>query len=134
MTEILLITSVIFYHLPSGLYRDTQRRHNNMVKRGTNTSYDVKNNILPLQNENAIMQIPFARFSSLAAIILPIFCFIALDIYWFYAIILNFGIFILLGPILAYPLTPTMAIRDRTSLLSRAIVFLIIGSFFFLIA
>ena len=133
MTTLLLIASIIAYHYPSGLYRDTQRRYNNMRNTGNNIDYDIINHIFPF-DETPIYKFPFAKASLLIGAIFPIFCLVQLNIHWLLAVIINIFLYLFVGPTLAFIFTPNMRIYSKNSLKSMAITSIVIGLAFYLIA
>ena len=132
MEVLLLIASILSYHYPAGLYRDTQRRYENMRNFNNQYDYDYHNCIIP--SSHPIYEFPLALTSFFAGAILPIFSLIALDLNWFLAIVANIIIYLFIAPTLAFISTPHMTIYNKGSLKLLAIIFLVLGLAFYLIA
>ncbi len=127
MQTLLLISSILAYHYPSGLYRDTDRRYKRMKYYGKNFNYDIKNGINPL-DKNPIFRFPLALVSFAVGVVLPLFCLRELfGLNWVLTIIINIAIYLTIGPLLAFITTPHMAIFSKNQLKQKALIFIIAG-------
>lgn len=127
-----LVASILSYHYPSGLFRDTQRRYDRMRNYKKNFKYDLENGISPL-DDKPIYKFPYALLSFLVGAVGPIFCLVEFDLNWFFAIIINVIIYFFVSPWIAFITIPHMRIYNKQSLKYLTIFFLVLGfAFYFL--
>lgn len=138
MEKILLIASILLLHYPAGLFRDTARRFKRMqlsdndfdykvqnyipLEQGVRTKHGIGNELNPIYNFSGSI---IAFFSGLILSFFPLKEF--LNVNWLFLILINFIIFAIVSPTIAFISTPVMTINSRQQLKRKTIFFTIIG-------
>jgi hypothetical protein len=126
MEKFLLIASILSLHYPMGLFKDTTRRYNRMQSFGKNMEYKIQNGVT--NDSNPIFGFPISLIAIIASFIFAYFPLKELlELSWFWIILINFLITLIIGPTLAFVTTPGMTILYKDQLIKRTIIFTILG-------
>lgn len=133
MEKFLLIVSILSLHYPIGLFKDTTRRYKRMQHYGKNIEYKIQNGIT--NDSNPIFSFPISLIAIIGSFILAYFPLKGLlDLSWFWIILINFVISLIVAPTLAFISSPGMTILYRNQLKNKTIIFTIIGISLYLVA
>lgn len=117
MKTILLIISLILLHYPLGVFKDTIRRYSRMKSYNKEEDYEIKNGIVPYENGNPILNFEGFYLALLGALILAIFPAIKLfDYNWFFIVLGNVLVPVLISPAIAFITTKPMSIKNRNQI------------------
>ncbi|WP_408036224.1 hypothetical protein [Tenacibaculum aestuarii] len=131
----LFIISLILLHHPFGLFKDTLRRYNRMKMYGKEENYEVKNGILPYSNSNPIFNFEGFYLSLIGAFIIALYpAFKIFNFSWFFIVLINFVIPIIISPTLAFLTTPALSIKNRNQLGKESYLYIVVGVFLSIVA
>lgn len=123
MNTILLIISIILFHLPLALYKDTIRRYQRMVQYNPMKAYDYDFNNGYLMETSLSVIIYF--ISSLLFALFPLIGGLGLN--WIIAIILNLVLAFFIIPFIAFSVYPTNSILTKRSLVIISAVSIVVA-------
>lgn len=129
MLKFLFILSAIFFHIPSGIYKDTFRRFKRMELYNPDKafSFEVQNGN-PLEG-NSITAL--VLLSSLLLALIPLF--LGLELHWLIIIIVNTLFSYFVAPMIAFLVYPKDAIYTNKVLKFKTIQYISIASILLII-
>lgn len=123
MNTILLIISIVLFHLPLALYKDTIRRYERMVQYNPIKAFEYDSNNGFIKEVSLSVIIYF--LSSLVFALFPLIR--GLGINWIIAIILNLVLAFFIIPFIAFSVYPTNSILTKSSLVIISAVSIVVA-------
>lgn len=126
MEKVLLVASILLLHYPIGLFADTDRKFKRMKFYGKDFEYRVRNGIT--NESNPIFSFSFSFIAIISSVIIAYFPLKELfNFGWFYTILLNLAISLIVAPTLAFVTTPMMGINYKNQLKTKTLIYSILG-------
>ena len=126
MEKVLLVASILSLHYPIGLFADTDRKFKRMKFYGKDFEYRIRNGIM--NESNPIFSFSFSFIAIISSVIIAYFPLKELlNFGWFYTILLNLAISLIVAPTLAFVTTPMMGINYKNQLKTKTLIYSILG-------